>query len=115
MFVDIEDHEEALIYPHLERAVSFISRALGTGGKCLVHCFAGSSRSGSCVIAYLMQSKELAYFDALRFVQSRRRVVRPNLGFGKQLIHYEEELVRKRQEAQHTEPMPDQEVAMDGE
>ena len=58
-------------------------------GKVLVHCFAGSSRSGSAVIAYLMASKQWDYMTALRFVQSKRQLVRPNLAFGKQLIAFE--------------------------
>ena len=89
-FIDVDDHEEAQILPHLPRAVDFIDRALQSGGKALVHCFAGSSRSGSCVIAYIMKTQQMGYFEALRMVQAKRRIVRPNLGFGKQLIKYEE-------------------------
>ena len=60
-------------------------------GKVLVHCMAGSSRSGSAVIAYLMVQRQWTYMVALRFVQSKRPLVRPNLSFGKQLIKFEQE------------------------
>ena len=72
MFVDVDDHELAEIYPHLGNIVNFIGLAINRGGKVLVHCFAGSSRSGSSVIAYMMASKNWDYFTALRYVQSKR-------------------------------------------
>ena len=83
VFIDVDDHELADIFPHLPGAVEFIGQALESGGKVLVHCFAGSSRSGSCVIAYIMKPQKKPYFDSLRFVQSKRSLVRPNLAFGK--------------------------------
>lgn len=39
--------EEAEILPHFPEAVAFIETALGSGGKVLVHCAAGRSRSSS--------------------------------------------------------------------
>ena len=68
MFVDVDDHELAEIYPHIPAIVTWITQALDQGGKVLVHCFAGSSRSGSSVIAYLMASRKWTYFDALKYV-----------------------------------------------
>ena len=65
-------------------------------GKVLVHCMAGSSRSGSAVIAYLMVQRQWTYMVALRFVQSKRPLVRPNLSFGKQLIKFEQEIEQQR-------------------
>ena len=89
MFVDVDDHELAEIHPHLDSIIAFIERGMShPSGKVLVHCLAGSSRSGSSVIAYLMKTNQLGYFEALRMVQAKRRSVRPNLGFGKQLIKY---------------------------
>ena len=92
LFIDIDDHELAEIYPHLPTAIAFIENALASGGKVLVHCMAGSSRSGSCVIAYIMVTQKLPYFDALRQVQAKRSLVRPNLAFGQQLIKFEQDL-----------------------
>ena len=40
---------------HFSEAVRFIKGALASGGKVFVHCWAGRSRSSSCVIADLMQ------------------------------------------------------------
>jgi hypothetical protein len=68
---------------------SFIDEALSSGGRILVHCFAGKSRSASFVIAYLMKTQGLNFNDALIYVQDRRQVVEPNLGFGLQLKELE--------------------------
>ena len=51
------------------------------GGRVLVHCVQGISRSSTIVISYLMLTQNLNYEDALKFVESRRKIVSPNLGF----------------------------------
>ena len=50
-------------------------------GGVLVHCHAGVSRSATCVIAYLMQERDLAFEDAFSFASKRRPVIFPNMGF----------------------------------
>lgn len=47
MLIDMADMEEANLLPHFEQAVQFIKSALEQGGKVLVHCQAGISRSAS--------------------------------------------------------------------
>ena len=50
------------ILSHLERAVAFIDDVSGLeGGRVLVHCHRGVSRSGTIVIAYLMSRFRLRY------------------------------------------------------
>ncbi|KAE8355058.1 protein-tyrosine phosphatase-like protein [Aspergillus coremiiformis] len=51
----------------------------------LVHCTLGVSRSSSVVIAYLMRRFGIGLDEAWRFVKSRRRGVRPNWHFRRQL------------------------------
>lgn len=58
----------------------------------LVHCFAGVSRSGAMVIAYVMKTQKKSFIEAMAYVQQKRKVVTPNVGFCKQLKKYEEEL-----------------------
>uniref|UniRef100_A0A2R5LJK8 Putative dual specificity phosphatase n=2 Tax=Ornithodoros turicata TaxID=34597 RepID=A0A2R5LJK8_9ACAR len=62
------------------------------GGKVLVHCMAGASRSPALVMAYLMKYHRMRLRDAFRYVKQRRPVVHPNYGFFKQLIDYENQL-----------------------
>jgi protein-tyrosine phosphatase len=48
LLIDMPDMAEANLLPHFQQAVSFISSAIGSSGKVLVHCQAGVSRS-ACV------------------------------------------------------------------
>ncbi len=47
LLIDMPDMAEANLLPHFQQAVSFISSAIGSNGKVLVHCQAGVSRSAS--------------------------------------------------------------------
>ena len=55
LLVDMPDMEEANLLPHFPQAVHFIRTALGNGGKVLVHCQAGVSRSASVSPACAMR------------------------------------------------------------
>ena len=79
--ITIMDSPGANIKPHLDQAADFIKEAVDSNGKILVHCYAGISRSSSCVIAYLIREKELGYFNALYFCRQKRNIVCPNMGF----------------------------------
>lgn len=83
------DSMEANLLEILPRALEFIEAAREAGGKTLVHCFAGKSRSSSVCIAYLMKTERLNLLEALRFVRARRQVVMPNTGFLTQLKQLE--------------------------
>ncbi|WOH13651.1 hypothetical protein DCAR_0833161 [Daucus carota subsp. sativus] len=56
------------------------------GGRVLVHCCQGVSRSTSLVIAYLMWRKGQSFEDAFQFVKAARGVANPNMGFACQLL-----------------------------
>ncbi|XP_022891456.1 protein-tyrosine-phosphatase MKP1-like [Olea europaea var. sylvestris] len=56
------------------------------GGRVLVHCFQGVSRSSSLVIAYLMWKEGQSFEDAFQHVKAARGVTNPNLGFACQLL-----------------------------
>ena len=56
----------------------------------LVHCAAGSSRSATIVIAYLMwKNKEMTFEKVFNYVKEKRPVVNPNLAFQDQLQLFE--------------------------
>ena len=92
-FEKLQDLPSAKIKPVLPVAVEFIKTALEKEGKILVHCYGGMSRSASCVIAYMMTHKGLTYYRALEKCKKKRSIVAPNLGFAKELMNYEQDLI----------------------
>ena len=69
------------------------------GGRTLVHCLAGISRSVSLCMAYMMthvsserrSHNKMDVYEALDYVRARRTVGNPNQGFMKQLVKYDPE------------------------
>ncbi|XP_048650497.1 dual specificity protein phosphatase 18-like [Marmota marmota marmota] len=61
-------------------------------GCILLHCAAGMSRSATLCLAYLMKYHAMSLLDAHTWTKSCRPIIRPNTGFGEQLIHYEFQL-----------------------
>ncbi|VDN58311.1 unnamed protein product [Dracunculus medinensis] len=90
----LEDTPQANIYQHLEIYSDQIERILSDGGRVLVHCVAGVSRSASICLAYLTKYKCRSLRDAYRLMSLKRPLVRPNLGFWRQLIQFEQEIKR---------------------
>lgn len=64
----------------------------GQSVKCLVHCFAGASRSVAIVVAYLVWSLRVSAEHALQIVKDARKAAQPNHGFLKQLKIWETEV-----------------------
>lgn len=97
--LEMRDIPEQNIIAHFEEAHAFINSALKKNsngevkGKVLVHCHAGVSRSSTIVISYLMRKYiNFSLNDALKFVKSKRPIIKPNKGFMKQLQKYEDKL-----------------------
>ncbi|MEQ2194884.1 hypothetical protein XENOCAPTIV_004325 [Xenoophorus captivus] len=65
-------------------AAEFIHKALTSGGRVLVHCTVGVSRSATLVLAYLMIRQNLTLVEAIRTVKDHRGVI-PNRGHSLQL------------------------------
>jgi predicted protein tyrosine phosphatase len=89
LIVIVSDLENEPILLEFEGCIDFINK---TEGAVLVHCMAGISRSATIVIAYLMSEKRLSFQDAYDHVKKRRRIVRPNDGFIRQLREFELQL-----------------------
>uniref|UniRef100_A0A8C9L1X4 Dual specificity phosphatase 21 n=1 Tax=Pavo cristatus TaxID=9049 RepID=A0A8C9L1X4_PAVCR len=71
-------------------SVADLIRSVGErGGRTLLHCAAGVSRSATVCIAYLMKHHAMSLASAHAWVRSCRPIIRPNNGFWRQLIHYE--------------------------
>uniref|UniRef100_A0A914Q8C4 Tyrosine specific protein phosphatases domain-containing protein n=1 Tax=Panagrolaimus davidi TaxID=227884 RepID=A0A914Q8C4_9BILA len=67
------------------------SNILNTGGKIVVYCAAGISRSATLCIMYLVIHENLSLRDAFFEVKNARAGINPNFGFWKQMIEFEAE------------------------
>jgi atypical dual specificity phosphatase len=92
-YVRLVDTDSSDISAHFDRAGQFIEDEISSGGKVLVHCAAGISRSSTLVLAYLMRHRAYDLRKAFSLVKSQRRVVRPNNGFFQNLIDYERSIL----------------------
>lgn len=68
---------------------NLIENEKNRGGKVLIHCYAGISRSSTFVIGYIMWKYKVPYNTAYLYVQSIRDIVKPNDGFKNILLKYE--------------------------
>jgi len=82
------------IHEHFPETSSFIADALAEGGKVLVHCIRGVSRSATIVCAYLMTAFKISHIEAVHRVRSKRPIARPNYGFMMQLEMFARELLQ---------------------
>jgi len=87
--IPLQDTQDQDISDALEEALRIVDRVEATGGKVLVYCFEGRSRSVSVCLAYLITRKGMSLADALSFVQSHRPEAQPNAGFQRQLMALE--------------------------
>ncbi|KAH8916170.1 phosphatases II [Atractiella rhizophila] len=94
----IDDGNDSIV-PHLEKAVEFIDNAVRSGGKVLVHCQVGVSRSATVVIAYVMKKCQLDLASAYLLVRSRRLniVIQPNCKIMWELWVWEGQLEEARE------------------
>ncbi len=72
----------------LEKGINFIKRNIKRTNV-FVHCQKGISRSGSMVIAFLMDVLKFPLKKALKFCKRKRGIVDPNKGFMAQLKLFE--------------------------
>ncbi|KAL4870319.1 hypothetical protein BDV12DRAFT_195466 [Aspergillus spectabilis] len=77
--------EDSGFHPETDTA----SHITHTGGRVLIHCNQGISRSGAVVIAYIMRTFSLPYAHALALARESRSIVNPNIGFEYQLRIWE--------------------------
>ncbi|XP_071422704.1 dual specificity phosphatase 28 [Pithys albifrons albifrons] len=97
--VPVFDDPAEDLYRYFEPCGAAIEEALQAGGKCLVYCKNGRSRSAAICTAYLMRHRQLPLKDAFEAVKMARPVAEPNAGFWSQLQRYEEDLQIPKQPA----------------
>ncbi|KAG8383249.1 hypothetical protein BUALT_Bualt05G0164700 [Buddleja alternifolia] len=82
----LEDSPSEDITSILYNVFDYFEDVREQGGRVLVHCYQGVSRSTSLVIAYLMWKEGKSFDDAFQHVKSARGVTNPNVGFACQLL-----------------------------
>eukprot|EP00164_Ancoracysta_twista_P004265 GFYU01005749.1.p1 GENE.GFYU01005749.1~~GFYU01005749.1.p1 ORF type:complete len:340 (-),score=66.55 GFYU01005749.1:7-1026(-) len=90
--VEIPDEEHVNIRDYFNTVIEFIQKAKDSGGKVLVHCVQGMSRSATLVIAYLMTTYRWTLRESYTWVKKKREMIYPNKAFLIQLRDYEIEL-----------------------
>lgn len=86
---DLETTEISCIF---EEACDFIDSCGNIGGKALIHCFEGRSRSATIVLAYLMLRKNMTLLQAWRLLKSVHQRAQPNDGFMHALVELDKKL-----------------------
>ncbi|KAM7391546.1 hypothetical protein PAMP_022228 [Pampus punctatissimus] len=89
--IPVSDSPVSPLYGHFDDVADKIQLTAERGGRTLVHCNAGVSRSAALCMAYLLKHRGVTLLEAHRWVKTCRPMVRPNNGFWKQLIQYERE------------------------
>ncbi|KAJ6748330.1 DUAL SPECIFICITY PROTEIN PHOSPHATASE PHS1 [Salix purpurea] len=88
----ISDHEDSNISSIFGEASDFIDHVESIGGRVLVHCFEGRSRSATLVLAYLMLRKKFTLLEAWNALRRAHRRAQPNDGFAKVLLDLDRQL-----------------------
>jgi atypical dual specificity phosphatase len=93
----LDDAPHAMISVYFDRIADKINEHLTSGGRVLVHCVLGVSRSTSLCLAYYIKYRNMTLKQAFEHVSSKRPCVRPNPGFWRQLIDYEKRIFASKQ------------------
>lgn len=90
LWIDDVPSEQGLCPQQLELISDQIHANLQDNSHVLVHCVAGVSRSATVCLAYLTKYYCRSLRDAYHLMCSKRPMVRPNIGFWRQLINFEQ-------------------------
>ncbi|KAJ8270839.1 hypothetical protein GJAV_G00119850 [Gymnothorax javanicus] len=94
--IPVYDDPNENLYRYFDRCADAVQDEAGRGGRTVVYCKNGRSRSVAVCTAYLMKHRALSLADAFQMVKTARSVAEPNSGFWAQLERYEQELERRR-------------------
>ncbi|XP_067940063.1 probable rhodanese domain-containing dual specificity protein phosphatase [Watersipora subatra] len=94
--IRLQDDASSKLLDHFEEIFEFLDGVKRTGGKALVHCNLGVSRSSTATLSYIMLSQTCTLLDAYKFLHHRRPCCAPNRGFFLQLGFFEEYIFGKK-------------------
>jgi hypothetical protein len=84
----LDEENYPILASHFTAAQGFLDAALQADRHTLVHCVAGSNRSGAIVAAYLMVRHRYSLLEAVQHLVDARPIVLRNEGFLCQLVNY---------------------------
>uniref|UniRef100_A0A7E4V417 Protein-tyrosine-phosphatase n=1 Tax=Panagrellus redivivus TaxID=6233 RepID=A0A7E4V417_PANRE len=90
--IRIDDNPYSNLSSYFDMVADKIKSVKDRGGRTLVHCVAGVSRSASLCIVYLVKYEKMTLRQAYHYVKSARAIIHPNVGFWKQMVDYERRL-----------------------
>ena len=79
--LQLKDRPDENITRVLPRAIYFVEVAVRNGGRVLIYCEKGVSRSGAIAVAYIMKTRNVDVNEALRLARLSRPEISPNSGF----------------------------------
>lgn len=95
--VALFDDPEADLLGVLPSVIEFVTCAQQQGGRVLVHCYAGLSRSVALVAGCLLAAHhDLSVVEAIEMIKRSRAFSHPNIGFRHQLEIFAEQRIAAR-------------------
>ena len=86
--LQLRDTPEQRIDGAVAEGTEFLQECEARGGRVLVHCSAGESRSPTIVIAFLISTRGCSFLEAFNLVKERRPSINPNPSFVAQLKQF---------------------------
>lgn len=93
--VEMVDKSSENLLKYVDECIEYIHKVKIDGGKVLVHCIAGISRSVSVCLAYLVKYENMTLKAAYDHIFHERRFIYPNEGFWRSLMLFEEQVTGK--------------------
>jgi protein-tyrosine phosphatase len=83
-------------HKYLEEILNYIDNNLQNGGKVLVHCSMGISRSGGIIVAWLLKEHPTwSWGNAISYVK-KTKFIAPAVEIRESILDYLEEMERRR-------------------
>ncbi|KAF8605259.1 phosphatases II [Ceratobasidium sp. AG-I] len=89
LVLNLSDGTDSDLLSRLDECVDFTQGGIEGGGKVLVHCMQGLSRSVCVVVGFMIRVEGVSADAGLKTVKEKRGNIQPNEGFKKQLKEYE--------------------------
>ncbi|KAI9255914.1 dual specificity phosphatase [Helicostylum pulchrum] len=86
--INVMDVDNENLIQYFDETNDFIQQTYKAGGRILIYCQAGVSRSVTVLAACLMKSKKIKRDEALDIIKRKRSCIAPNDGFMEQLDLY---------------------------